>query len=587
MKLKNRLNQISSLLIKEEKIAGFKLLLCIILMGVFDLLGVASILPFMSLASDPDFLESNEYLYNIYTYLEFDSYKNFVMFSGLCVIFLIILSTGVKLFTIYSTNRFTFSREHSISLRLLRGYLNQPYSWFLNQHSSDLSRSVLADVREVVARCIQTSINIVANGFSALLIVILLVMVDPKTAFSAFLAFGVIYSILYFLVRRLLEYIGSDRLAANKARFKSSNETFSLMKEIKIQGKESFYLSIFDEATKRFTDKETMMASISSLPRYFIEMVVFTAMISIILFNLSDDFALSSLIPFLALYAFAAYRLIPSLQVIFGNIALFKASASYLDLISDKYRELNVSNSFQQDFTRLNFKNQITLDNISYKYPDAERDTLSQISFEIPSRNIIGIIGSTGSGKTTIIDLILGLLEPIQGVLSVDGVKISKDNVRQWQRAMGYVPQQITLIDESISANIALGEDLDSLDMDKVISAAKVANIHNFINSELKEGYETKVGDKGVRLSGGQRQRIGIARALYNKPDILVLDEATSALDNETEQAVMEAVNNLGRDITIVIIAHRLSTLSKADIIYKLEKGKLVSKGSYEEMCQP
>ena len=182
--------------------------------------------------------------------------------------------------------------------------------------------------------------------------------------------------------------------------------------------------------------------------------------------------------------------------------------------------------------------------------------------------------------------MILGLLEPFQGSVSVDGMKISKDNVRQWQRAIGYVPQQITLIDESISANIALGEDLDSLDMDKVISAAKVANIHNFINSELKEGYETKVGDKGIRLSGGQRQRIGIARALYNKPDILVLDEATSALDNETEQAVMEAVNNLGRNITIVIIAHRLSTLSKADIIYKLEKGMLISKGSYEEMCQ-
>ena len=231
MKLKNRLNQISSLLIREEKIEAFKLLLFVILMGVFDLLGVASILPFMSLASDPDFLESNEYLYKIYTYLGFDSYKSFVMFSGLCVIFLIVSSTVIKLFTIYATNRFAFRREHRISLRLMRGYLNQPFSWYLNQHSSDLSRSVLADVREVVARCILTSINIVSNGFSALLIVTLLVMVDPKTAFSAFFAFGLIYSILYLLVKNVLGHIGSDRLAANTARFKSSNETFSLIKD--------------------------------------------------------------------------------------------------------------------------------------------------------------------------------------------------------------------------------------------------------------------------------------------------------------------------------------------------------------------
>ena len=586
MKLKNRLNQISRLLTKEEKISGFKLLLCIILMGVLDVLGVASILPFMSLASDPNFLESNELLLDVYNYLEFNSYTSFVMFAGLCVIILIVLSTLIKLFTIYATYRFTFSREHSISLRLFRGYLNQPYSWFLNQHSADLSRSVLADVREVVGRSILTTINVISNGFSALLIVSLLVMVDPVSAFSAFIAFGLVYSFLYLFVKKSLAFIGTDRLAANTARFKSSNETFSLIKEIKILGKENFYFSVFDDATKRFTDKETSMQSISALPRYFIEMVVFTAMISIVLFNLSDDFVLSSIIPILALYAFAAYRLIPSMQVIFGNITLFKASVSYLDSITDKYQELDITSSFKTDSKRLDFKDNILLDNISFRYPEADKDALSEIYLEIPSCNIIGIIGSTVSGKTTIVDVILGLLKSNNGGLYVDGTEIIKENVRQWQRSIGYVPQHISLIDESISANIALGEDPENLNMKSVISAAKVANIHDFIISDLKEGYETTVGDKGVRLSGGQRQRIGIARALYNKPDVLVLDEATSALDDETEQAVMDAVNNLGRELTIVIIAHRLSTLSKADIVYRLEKGRLHSKGSYEEMCK-
>lgn len=581
-----RLQQISSLLTKDEKLDGLRLLLLIIIMGIFDVIGVASILPFMTLASDPDFLESNQLMVNVYDYLNFDSYKSFVMFAGLCVIMLIIISTVVKLFTLYSSYRFTFRREHSVSLRFLKGYLNQPYEWFLNQHSADLSRSLLADVREVVSRSFLTTINIISHGLTGLLIIILLIAIDPITALSALLLFGLIYLILYFSVKNILDYIGTDRLAASAARYKSSNETFSLIKEIKILGKEKFYLSIFDRATKIFTEKEISMQSISALPKYFIEMVVFTAMISIVLLNLADDLALNAIIPIIALYAFAAYRLIPALQVLFGNITLFKASVSYLDLLSEKYNLLNFSNSFDNDSERLNFQDKIILEGMSYRYPEAKKDTLSKVSIEIPLNNIVGIIGSTGSGKTTIVDIILGLLSSDQGALYIDGIKICEKNVRQWQRCIGYVPQHITLVDESISANIALGESIDELNMDAVISAAKVANIHEFILSELQEGYDTKVGDKGVRLSGGQRQRIGIARALYNKPDVLVLDEATSALDDMTEQAVMAAVNNLGREITIVIIAHRLSTLSKADIVYRLEKGQLHSQGSYEAMCE-
>ena len=582
----NRFKKINSLLTQKEKRQGILLLLMIMIMGFFDVLGIASIMPFMSLVSDPSFIDTNQYAQQIYSFFEFENHRSFIFFSGLCVIALIVISSFIKLMTIYAIYNFTFKREYSISLRLLKGYLNQPYSWFLNQHSADLSRSVLADVREVVGRSILTTIMVISNGFSALLIVSLLVIVDPLSAVLAFIAFGLVYSVLYFFVKNALGNIGTDRLAANTARFKSSNETFSLIKEIKILGKEYFYLSVFDEATKRFTDKETLMQSISALPRYFIEMVVFTSMITIILFNLSDEFILSSIIPMLALYAFAAYRLIPSMQVMFGNITLFKASVSYLDLISKKYKELDISSPFDTDSKRLHFKKNIVLDNVSFRYPEADKDALSQISLEISSFNIIGIIGSTGSGKTTIVDLMLGLLPLSQGGLYVDGIEIDQENVREWQRSIGYVPQHISLIDESISQNIALGEELDNLNMTSIISAAKVANIHNFIVSDLKEGYETKVGDKGIRLSGGQRQRIGIARALYNKPDVLILDEATSALDGETEKAVMDAVNNLGRKLTIVIIAHRLSTLSKADIVYRLENGKLHSKGSYEDMCK-
>ena len=554
-------------------------------MGILDVVGVASVLPFMSVASDQSFIQSNKMLLKIYNFLEFD-YQGFVMFSGLCVIGLITISTFVKLFTTYALYKFTFEREHSISLRLMTGYLNQPYSWFLNQHSSNLSKSLLADVRELVARTILTIIMICSNAFLVILLVILLILVDPITAVTAFLFFGLIYTTLYFFVKGILDNIGTDRLAANTSRFKAATEIFALIKEMKISGKESFYLSAFGDATKKFVSKEVIMMSISALPKFFIEMVIFTVLISVVLVNLSDDVALNSILPVMALYAFAVYRLVPALQIIFANISLFRASASVLGFVSDKYDQLNVSATFDNSTNRLNLHKDITFRDISFRYPEAEKEALSKISLQIRPNNIVGIIGSTGSGKTTLVDVLLGLLTPNQGALYVDDVKICKANVRSWQRSIGYVPQHISLIDESIAANIALGEHPNDVNMDDVILAAKIANIHDFIISELESGYDTKVGDKGVRLSGGQRQRLGIARALYNRPNILVLDEATSALDGETEKVVMDAVNNLGHQMTLVIIAHRLSTLAKADIVYKLEKGCMCSQGTYEAMCK-
>lgn len=582
----NRLKKINSLLTQKEKTKGIILLLMIMIMGFFDVLGIASIMPFMSLASDPNFIESNQYAQEIYNFFEFKNKKRFIFFSGLSVIALIVISSLIKLMTIYAMYNFTFKREYSISLRLLKGYLNQPYDWFLNQHSAELSKSVLADVREVIARSILTSILVISNIFLAILIISLLIIVDPLTAISAFLLFGLIYLILYFSVKNILDNIGIDRLAANTERFKVSNETFSLIKEIKVLGKENFYLSIFDKSAKKFVEKEILMQSISSLPKYFIEMVVFAAMISIILINLADDLVLSTIIPIVALYAFAVYRLIPALQVIFSNISLFKSSASVLDFVSEKYEQLDIFTDFKDISSRLKFQKEITFDNMSFYYPKTKKEALSKINLKIPANNIVGIIGATGSGKTTVLNLLLGLFEPSEGNLLVDETKIYQANVRDWQSCIGYVPQHISLIDESISANIALGEGPEDLNMDSVISAAKVANIHEFINSELENGYKTKIGEKGVRLSGGQRQRLGIARALYNNPDVLVLDEATSSLDGETEEAVMDAVNNLGRKLTIIIVAHRLSTLAKADIVYKLKNGQIHSQGSYEEMCR-
>ena len=580
----NRLRKLVSFLSPEEKVSGAKCLILMFFMGVFDVIGVASVMPFMALVSDPEVIHTNEYLFWVYSALRFTDDRAFLMFSGLTVVALIITSTCFRAITLYKIYRFTFNREHSISLNLIVGMLNQPYSWFLNQHSSDLGKSVLFDVREVVSRCLLTIMMLLSNCSIVVLIVVMLILVDPKIAMTVFLFYSLVYVCLYLSVSKVLEKIGTERLKTNGIRYKVTSEAFSLIKDLKVLGKEDHYTSLFSEATRKFVDKEVMTQSISSLPRYGIEMVTFVGIIVTLLLSLSSETAIVEILPLLSLYAFSVYRLMPALQVIFSSITLFKASAPVLDSLCLKFAEISPRVVEDSSDKRLCLEGEILMSNVDFSYANNSKKALSGLDMRIVANQITGIIGSTGSGKTTTVDLLLGLLMADEGSLTVDGVKISKSNVWQWQKSIGYVPQQITLIDDSVAANIALGVAPEEINMDAVISAAKVSDIHEFIISELNDGYGTEVGDNGVRLSGGQRQRIGIARALYNKPDLLVLDEATSALDNETEQVVMDAVNNLGHRITIVIIAHRLSTLAKADIIYKLDKGRLHSYGSYGDL---
>ena len=580
----DRIKKIISFLTPEERGSGVRLLALMLCMGVFEVVGVASVMPFMALVADPDIIRTNVYLSSAYSVLGFVDDTAFLMFSGFAVIALIIISTGFKSFTLYSIYRFTFDREYSVSQRLISGLLNQPYSWFLDQHKSELGKSVLFDVREVVSRCLLTSMMLISNLSVVFLLLTMLILVDPWTAISVFLFYGFVYSVLYLGVSKVLERIGKERLKTNEVRYKVTSEAMALVKELKVLGNEAHYLSLFNKATRNFVNKEVLTQSISSLPRYGIEMVTFGGIIAVLLMNLRNDAALVDVLPLLSLYAFAVYRLMPALQVVFSSVTLFKASASVLDSLSLKFEELGRPAVVSGSDQRLPFKNEISLLGVDYSYPKSESKALSNLSMTIEANKIIGIIGSTGSGKTTTVDVLLGLLEPDKGALYVDGVKISSANVTQWRLCIGYVPQQITLVDDTVVSNIALGVPKDEIDMEAVFYAAQVANIHQFITRDLEGGYDARVGDNGVKLSGGQRQRIGIARALYTRPDLLVLDEATSALDNETEQIVMDAVNNLDREITIVMIAHRLSTLSEADVVYKLEKGKLHSTGSYRDL---
>ena len=306
-----------------------------------------------------------------------------------------------------------------------------------------------------------------------------------------------------------------------------------------------------------------------------------------IIFQVINNKDFLNSLPFISLYLFSGYRLLPSMQQIYNSIAQLRYVKIPLQNIYKEIKDRG-QNKHKNIVNRkkINLKNKLTLNKISYSYETSSKAVLENISMTIPAKTTIGLVGTTGSGKTTTIDLILGLLEPISGFIKVDDTLINKNNHSAWQKNIGYVPQDIFLIDSDISSNIAFCCHEKDVDMKKVIRASKIANLHNFVTDELPKQYQTKVGERGVRLSGGQRQRIGIARALYHNPQVLILDEATSALDNQTEEVVMDAVNNINKNITIILIAHRLNTVKNCDIIFKLEKGQLVGEGTFEKLIK-
>ena len=327
----------------------------------------------------------------------------------------------------------------------------------------------------------------------------------------------------------------------------------------------------------------TIDFSIALLPRFILEAIAFGGVLLLVLYMMSQTGSFNDALPIISLYVFAGYRLMPAIQQIYASFTKLTFVGPSLNKLYDDLMSLKPSEK-NEDNDSISLNKSIILKNIYYNYPGSSRTALKNINLNIPARSTVGLVGATGSGKTSTVDIILGLLEPQSGSLEVDGKIITQYNSKSWQSSIGYVPQQIYLSDDTVSANIAFGVDSKDINEEFVKKASKIANLHEFVINELPNKYQTTVGERGVRLSGGQRQRIGIARALYHNPQAIILDEATSALDNQTEKAVMDAVNNLGNNITIIIIAHRLSTVKKCGKIFLLENGELADQGSFEEL---
>jgi ABC-type bacteriocin/lantibiotic exporter with double-glycine peptidase domain len=541
----------------------------ILLMALLDMIGVISILPFIAVLLNPEIIETNSILnymfkisatlgidsmFKISATLGIDSKQQFLFCLGSIFFILLVFSLAFKALTTYVQFRFTEMRAFSIGKRLVEGYLYQPYSWFLNRNSAELGKTIISQVTSVVSNGIRPMVNLIAN-------------------------------IIYKLVRGILKKIGHESVKADQSRFITLSEAFGASKEVKLGSLEDIYIKRFADASQKHASNQASAKSISQIPRYILEAIAFGGMLLFVLFLVEEGGMLDTVLPIVALYAFAGYRLMPALQQTYASFSLLRFVGPALDYLYNDLKNLE-KKTFLENKHKLSFDNEITLNKINYSYPNTPRNVLKNLSINIPAHKSIGIVGKTGSGKTTLVDIILCLLDVKEGTLKIDGQIINRDNQISWQRYIGYVPQKIYLADDTIAANIAFGKNFENINMDKLISAAKVANLHEFIIDELPLQYQTTVGENGVKLSGGQRQRIGIARALYNEPKVLVLDEATSALDNQTEKLVMEALNNASKEITIIMIAHRLSTIKKCDKIFLLQDGEVKAEGSYDELIK-
>ena len=580
----SEIKHILLLLGQKERRQAIALFFGILVAGLLEVLGVASIVPFIAVVLDPNIIHKNAYFMAIYDFFKFDNDNQFFIALSVAVFVVIIFSNVFTSYLFWLLTYFAGIQKHRLSMKLLRAYLSQPYVFFLDRNTAELGKNILVEADRVVSGVLIPIMNAIGKAVIAFFLFILLLFVDWVVAITATIIFIGAYGLIYKLVSSRLHHIGLLVTKVTFNRFKIATESLSAIKDIKLRGAELEHLGRCKVPSKQKAQYTAQAALITQFPRYALEAVAFGGIVLIVLYLKATDQGSSYIISVLALYAMAGYRLLPALQHIYQGISQVRFNYPILKEMAEDLT--NIGEGFENPTSgnkAFNLQSSIELKNVSFQYPNANTKVLKDVNLQIKSNTTVGIVGSTGSGKTTLIDIVLGLLPLERGRLIVDGIDITGDNFQAWRKGFGYVPQSIYISDDTIERNIAFCVKDTEIEFEKIVRASKIAELDGFVES-LQDGYKTTVGERGIRLSGGERQRIGIARALYHEPDVLVFDEATSSLDGLTESIIMSTIHNLAHRKTIIIIAHRLSTVRECDVIHILEKGAIIDSGKYDEL---
>ena len=578
------LKKLSYIFDRNAKITIMGLLLLIIIGSFFEMLGVTVFMPFIELIMNSESLQTNELLIRLFSLFHASTLEGCISILAVIIIFFYIIKNIYLTFMQNCILNFSYKTRMKLATRLLATYMDEPYSFHLNKNAAELQRSLQVDANQFML-LLNGVLQFIAE--ITVCIAIGLFLFHTSHSITVIVAGLLVFCVgLYFEVSKKVSLrLGEQNQNYNAKLMQWINQSLGGIKEVKVLEREGYFVKAYRENYKKLIKGAKTNEMLATVPKYITETVVMSGLLLAIVFKLYFGHGeIATFIPQLTAFALAAFRLLPSIGKINAYINNIMYCLPSLELIYNDFKDVEGHTFIEEkEDTTLNkyrFVKEVSINNIVYKYPNTEVNVINNVSFKIPKGKTVAFIGSPGAGKTTMADIILGLLPPTSGTITVDGWNIF-EHMHEWHKMLGYIPQSIYLSDDSILNNVAFGIDEDKIDIEAVREALRKAQLLEYVES-LPDGLNTFVGDRGVRLSGGQRQRIGIARALYHNPDILVLDEATSALDNETEQAVMESIENLQGLKTMIIIAHRLTTIKKADLILSVEKGSMIVKEKNE-----
>jgi ABC-type multidrug transport system fused ATPase/permease subunit len=579
------LKKVNYILDRKQKIKLFVLSVIIIIGAFMELLGVSSIMPLINVAMEPSVVDTTWYMIKIRDFFGFTDVNQMVVFLSLVLIIVYVVKNIYITIQYNFQYRFIFNNQRYLAVKMMNSYMHQSYLFHVSRNVAELQRNVTEDVNGFYT-VILNILQFMAEASVCIVLVIYLMRMDIMTTVvvAAMIAiFAIFFGIIF---KKVLVKKGRENRQVSVSLTKLILQSFSGIKEIKVMNKESYFLDSYDRTYKRFTVLQRQQTMLSFISRPTMETMcicglLITLISKIIFFNSN----ISSFVPTLSVFAVAAFRMLPSFNRISGYMSTIMFNRNAIDVLYEDLVEINELSKNTKVVCLDNKKidkleKGIDIKNVSFKYPESDKWILRNLDMHIEPNTSVALIGASGAGKTTLADVILGILEPQEGKVLVDGIDI-KENKDGWHNCLGYIPQSIYLMDDTIRANVAFGIDKDKIEDNAVWKALGEAQLDGFVR-QLPHGLDTEIGDRGVKLSGGQRQRIGIARALYQNPQVLILDEATSALDNETEKDVMEAIEGLYGTRTLIVIAHRLSTIKNCDFIYEVKGGNVVLRDNAE-----
>jgi ATP-binding cassette, subfamily B, bacterial PglK len=546
--------------------------------ALFQVIGITSIFPFLAIAADPDRIRRSEFgtrFLNLFPPME---NRELLLIAGVIAITGLLLASAVNLLAEYARTRYAQNFAHWLRVRLLRRMASQPYAYFLQRNSGDLLKKVLGDVGNYSSGVLLPLLDTVARVLTAVLLLVTLFFVQPAIAVSAAIVLGAYYVIIFRLLARKRREMDEGLRTSIAGSYREAQQMLGGIKPVKVHRAEEHFLGRFSRHSAVLAQMYTRLPVFSNSARYFVEPLAFGGLVVAVLLLAARGRDFSDILPNLGVMALAGYRLLPSLQLLYAQLTQVSSIRHAVDEVYDEFVAAETDKSIPPVTTAepvtpaspFHWNNTITLCGVTYRYPGASRPALEALSVVIHKNTSVGVIGPTGSGKSTFVDLLLGLYQPTAGEILIDGQPLIPACMPSWQASIGYVPQDIFLIDDTIARNIAFGMPDEKIDPARLREACGMAQLLNFIETQLPAGFATNVGERGIRLSGGQRQRIGLARALYHRPSLLILDEATSALDVATEAKLLEALRSLAGKLTMVIAAHRLSAVANCDQLLDL-----------------